>query len=90
MPTIYTYVESDINVEIGVVEFVDSCSEHDIQNLLSYLNTENHLKSNPIVSSKMSVLELEFNDKVLVLLNKFYQMDISDIEIIENLYKKYI
>ena len=35
MATIYTNVDVDVDIEID--EFVDSCSERDIKNLIRYL-----------------------------------------------------
>ena len=89
MATIYTTVDVDVDIEID--EFVDSCSERDLQMLIRYLQEEGYLdKSNIRDESKMTSIEIEFRDKMSLLSDKFYQMTIEEAELIENLYNKYL
>ena len=88
MATIYTTVDVDVDIEID--EFVDSCSERELKMLVRYLQKEGYLnKSNIRDESKMTLSEIEFCDKMSLLSDKFYQMTIEDSEIIEKLYEKY-
>jgi len=88
MATIYTTVDVDVDIEID--EFVDSCSERELQMLVRYLQEVGYLdKSNIRDESKMTSNEIEFRDKMSLLSDKFYQMTIEDSEIIEKLYEKY-
>ena len=88
MATIYTTVDVDVDIEID--EFVDSCSEKDLQMLIRYLQEAGYLdKSNIRDESKMTSNEIEFRDKMSLLSDKFYQMTIEEAELIENLYNKY-
>ena len=89
MATIYTTVDVDVDIEID--EFVDSCSERELQMLVRYLQKEGYLdKSNIRDESKMTSSEIEFRDKMSLLSDKFYQMTIEEAELIENLYNKYL
>ena len=89
MVTIYTTVDVDVDIEID--EFVDSCSERELQMLVRYLQKEGYLdKSNIRDESKMTSIEIEFRDKMSLLSDKFYQMTIEEAELIENLYNKYL
>ena len=89
MATIYTTVDVDVDIEID--EFVDSCSERELQMLVRYLQKEGYLdKSNIRDESKMTSSEIEFRDKMSLLSDKFYQMTIEDAELIEDLYEKYL
>ena len=89
MATIYTTVDVDVDIEID--EFVDSCSERDLQMLIRYLQEAGYLdKSNIRDESKMTSNEIEFRDKMSLLSDKFYQMTIEEAELIENLYNKYL
>ena len=73
MVTIYTTVDVDVDIEID--EFVDSCSERELQMLVRYLQKEGYLdKSNIRDESKMTSNEIEFRDKMSLLSDKFYQM----------------
>jgi hypothetical protein len=88
MASIYTTVDVDVDIEID--EFVDSCSERELQMLVRYLQEVGYLdKSNIRDESKMTSNEIEFRDKMSLLSDKFYQMTIEDSEIIEKLYEKY-
>ena len=88
MASIYTTVDVDVDIEID--EFVDSCSERELKMLVRYLQKEGYLnKSNIRDESKMTLSEIEFCDKMSLLSDKFYQMTIEDSEIIEKLYEKY-
>ena len=88
MVTIYTTVDVDVDIEID--EFVDSCSERELQMLVRYLQKEGYFdKSNIRDESKMTSIEIEFRDKMSLLSDKFYQMTIEEAELIENLYNKY-
>jgi hypothetical protein len=88
MATIYTTVDVDVDIEID--EFVDSCSERELQMLVRYLQEVGYLdKSNIRDESKMTSNEIEFRDKMSLLSDKFYQMTIEEAELIENLYNKY-
>ena len=88
MASIYTTVDVDVDIEID--EFVDSCSERELQMLVRYLQEVGYLdKSNIRDESKMTSNEIEFRDKMSLLSDKFYQMTIDDAEILEKLYEKY-
>ena len=88
MATIYTTVDVDVDIEID--EFVDSCSERELKMLVRHLQEVDYLdKSNIRDESKMTSNEIEFRDKMSLLSDKFYQMTIEDAEILEKLYEKY-
>lgn len=88
MASIYTTVDIDVDIEID--EFVDSCSKRDMKNLVRYLSEQGHLgKFNMKDESKMTANEIEFNDKMSLISSKFHQMSVEEIEMIEDLYKKY-
>lgn len=88
MATIYTTVDVDVDIEID--EFVDSCNERDMKNLIRYLQEEGYLgKFNIKDETKMTPNEIEFREKMLLLSDKFYQMTMEESELIENLYNKY-
>ena len=88
MATIYTTVDVDVDIEID--EFVDSCSPRDMKSLINYLQSEGHLgKFNILDESKMTANEIEFRDKISCLSHKYYQMSVEEIEFIETLYNKY-
>jgi len=88
MATIYTSVDVDVDIEID--EFVDSCNERDMKNLLRYLSEEGYLgKYNVRDESKMTANEIDFRDKISFLSDKYYQMSVEEIGLVEAIYNKY-
>jgi hypothetical protein len=88
MATIYTSVDVDVDIEFD--EFVESCSNREIQLLISYLAEMGHLGRNKVKDdTKMTANEIEFSDKMLLLSDKYYQMTTEEIEFLETIYNKY-
>jgi hypothetical protein len=88
MGTIYTTVDVDVDIEID--EFVDSCTDREIQLLINYLGEVGHLSRHKVKDdAKMTANEIEFSDKMLLLSDKYYQMTTEEIEVLETLYNKY-
>ena len=88
MASIYTTVDIDVDIEID--EFVDSCSTRDMQMLIRYLQEEGHLSNlNVKDESKMTADEIEHCNMLSTLMDKYIQMSVEDLQTIENLYNKY-
>ena len=88
MATIYTNVDVDVDIEID--EFVDSCRPKELKELIEYLKSEGHLGSFSIRDeSKMTANEIEFRSKMSFLSDKYYQMTFEETEFIDTIYNKY-
>jgi CRP-like cAMP-binding protein len=88
MATIYTSVDVDVDIEID--EFVDSCSSRDIENLLRYLSNQGYMSKFGIPDeTKMTAQEERFAEQLASLSRRYHQMSSYEIEFIENLYNKY-
>ena len=88
MATIYTNVDIDVDIEID--EFVDSSSNRDIKDLIQYLATSGHLSKFKILDeSRMTAGEIEFNEQLISLSEKYLQMPKEEIDLIASLYNKY-
>ena len=89
MASIYTTVDIDVDIEID--EFVDSCSERDIQMLVRYLSNEGHLSKFKDIrdESKMTAIEIEYCNMLSTLMDKYIQISVYDLQTIETLYDKY-
>jgi len=91
MPTITAY-HVDVDVDIDVEDFIAECSNREINDLINTLAKDGHLSSKQITkaSSKgLSVLEEEFSNKCIELASKFHSISNEELELIENLHKKY-
>ena len=89
MPTIYTYVDTEVDVEIDVIEFIDSCSEKEMNELINYLTKEGYVNGLVKDESKMTSGEIDFNNQMSLLSDKYYQMTNEETALIETLYNKY-
>ena len=87
---------ADVNVDVEVDEFVDSCSKREIKELIDYLVDEGHLPESVLDSngdnkdSKISYLEQEFIDNMDKLKGKYYSLSGEDESEIMKIIKKYI
>lgn len=86
MPTFYTE-----DLDISVDEFLSSCDSHDITELITSLIEDGHLPNNsiPKQKQKLGVLEAEFFEKIDKLKNVYYHINNEDLELIDNLVRKY-
>ena len=88
MPYVYATVDVDVDVEID--EFVDSCSDRDIKELIKYLASSGHLSKFKVLDeSKMTANEIEFNEQLILLSEKYYQMTKEETDFIQTLHNKY-
>ena len=88
MPTIYANVDVDVDFEID--EIVDSCSDREIKSLIKYLASAGHLSKFKVLDeSRMTANEIEFNEQLITLSEKYYQMTKEEIDLITSLYNKY-
>lgn len=88
MASIYTTVDIDVDIEID--EFVDSCSDREMKKLLTYLSDQGYISKFGFPDQeKMTGQEEEYAEKLSLLSRKYHQMSIDEIEFIENLYNKY-
>ena len=89
---------ADVNVDVEVDEFVDSCSKREIKELIDYLVDEGHLpesvldNNGDIKDSKnsKSYLEQEFINNIDYLKSKYYSLSGEDESEIMKIIKKYI
>jgi ribosomal protein S8 len=89
MASIYTTVDIDVDIEID--EFVDSCSTRDIENLLKYLSNQGYLSKFGVPDeTKMTSQEEKFVEKLTSLSQKYHQMSVDEIDTLEKLFSKYI
>lgn len=84
MPTFYTE-----DLDISVDEFLSSCDSHDITELINALIEDGYLPNNSTPKQKLGVLEAEFFEKIDNLKNVYYHINNEDLELIDNLVKKY-
>jgi (p)ppGpp synthase/HD superfamily hydrolase len=87
MPYFETYAE----VEVEVDEFLSSCGSKEIKRVIKWLNEEGHLTNvtTPIPENEQLISDKNWNQNCQKLSEIRLQMSMKDIEVIENILKKY-
>ena len=84
MPNFLIYVDIDIE------EFIESCSNKDIKELIEILEDDEYIKPNSSMESKNSIYHMESECDIMILKiaeNK-HQISIEDENLIRCIYKK--
>ena len=91
MPSFVEYgVEVDVDLDITVDEFLSECSSREIKELIDALIADGHLSAHSLSNSVvLSLNESDFAKKTVDLASKYYSMSNEDIQIIEDIHKKY-
>jgi hypothetical protein len=87
MPYFETYTE----VEVQVDEFLSSCREREIREIIEKLKEDGHLSNLnvPIPEEKQSILDKNWNESCQKLSEIRLQMSEEDCQTILNIIKKY-
>jgi hypothetical protein len=83
-----------ISIDVDLDDVYMAMDDRNKKLMAEWLDKEDHLDEYKTTSidfyeGKLSVLEEEFATKLAKLASKFHSMDNEEIELIENLYKKY-
>jgi len=87
MPYFETYAE----VQVEVDEFLSSCNEREIKEVIDKLKEGGHLSNInvPIPENEQLISDRNWNQTCQKLSEIRLQMSMEDIEVIENILKKY-
>lgn len=81
-----------ISIDVDLDDVYDNMCSRDRERMADWLKDDGYLSDEPEgydIPPSTSLLESQFHDKLIGLSSKFYSMSNEEIEIIENLYKKY-
>jgi type III secretory pathway lipoprotein EscJ len=86
MPEFESYIDVDVD------EMLDACSRREKDELIDLLVEEGLVRRlvGKNGSSKLSVMESEFFEKIDMLKDKYYSLSKEDEETMNNLFKKYL
>jgi len=80
----------DANVDIDVDDYIRTCSEREIKELIGVLKGDGHLPNYFPTNEKMSFLEESFVKKMSELSSQYTRISLEDEEVLEKLFKKYL
>jgi hypothetical protein len=86
MPEFESYIDVDVD------EMLDACSKREKDELIDLLVEEGLVKRlvGKNGDSKLSIMELEFFEKIDRLKDEYYSLSREDEETMNNLFKKYL
>jgi transcription initiation factor IIE alpha subunit len=85
MPKFYEMVEVEAEVWVDVNEFIDSCSDKEIQKIITRLVEDGLIKKSDVKNPRDNVLDEIWKGKVEKLFNNRLQLSNEEIEIIEKI-----
>jgi len=85
------YIESYVDVDIDVDDFLEHCSEKELKNVVEWLRDEGRVSNiePSIPENKLTFMDKEWIEKCQKLVNIRLQMSKEDEELILNILKKY-
>lgn len=89
MPTFDEYVETLAEISITPREFVQACDEDDFEELQEHMRESRYYKPGITLVLAENIYDVEWNEVMKKLVNSRMRMDLSDIETIINIAKKY-
>ncbi len=79
-----------VDVDIEVEDFVDVCSQKEMENLIKYLVDQKYLINTAIVTeNQLTYDEEQFYILLEKLTNSYFTMSVEDRNVLENIAKKY-
>jgi hypothetical protein len=81
-----------ISIDVDLDDIYNEMSSRDKDRMAEWLKEDGYINDKPEgydIPPSTSSLESQFHDKLIGLSSKFYSMSNEELELIENLYKKY-
>ena len=93
MPSFISYgVEVDVDVDVDIDEFLEECSDKEIQKVVEWLKDEGHLEDNNArtpVDPTDNIMDIAYKEAINKLYNKRINLSLEEEEFIINLANKY-
>lgn len=88
MPTVDTNIDIDVDVDIEVDDFLEACSDEDIQGIIDYLIDNDYLEA-PQDKSKKTLTEYYWDITVSKLTENRLLLTDEELEFIEKIAKRF-
>jgi uncharacterized membrane-anchored protein YjiN (DUF445 family) len=89
MPKFYEMVEVEAEVWVDTNEFIDECSDKEIQKIITRLVEDGLIEKSDVKNPKDNVLDEMWKEKVEKLFNNRLQLSNGEIEIIEKIANRF-
>ena len=88
MPNILVPVDTEIDVDVNVKDFLEDCSDYEIDEIIQWLKNKNYLKGSSIID-QVSVAESEFIEALDKIYTKWNVLSTEETELIINISKRF-
>jgi uncharacterized protein YlzI (FlbEa/FlbD family) len=85
MPRFYT----DAEVDVDVTEFMNSCNDHEINEVIHYLKQNDFLPKAVNNTSNISINEIEFEDNLTAISGNYLILTKEEEEVISKIAKRF-
>jgi hypothetical protein len=89
MPSFTSYVETDVDVDINVDEFIDHCSDKDIDEIIKILSKKGRINKLFTTSKVQLYTEQAWVETLNKLITNRLSLTNEEIETIENISKRF-
>lgn len=90
MPRFYEYVETEVDLDISVEDFLDECDSSDIEDIIKRLNKEGYLTSLICLDDdNKSLIQIEMEENLTKILNNRHNLTMEEEEIIKKIASKF-
>ena len=91
MPRFYQFVETEVDVDISIREFVEECDNDDIERLIKLLKEGGYLRGNvSILEDETSTIqEMEMKNSLTKIFENRLSLSMEEEEMIKNISKKF-
>ena len=88
MPNILVQVDTEVDVDVEVNDFLEDCDEYEIEQVIDWLKDKEHLK-NTDIDKQVCVAELEFIEALDKIYTKWNMLSKEEIDFIINISKRF-
>jgi ribonucleotide reductase alpha subunit len=88
MPNILVQVDTEVDVDVEVNDFLEDCDEYEIEQVIDWLKDKGHLK-NTDIDRQVCVAELEFIEALDKIYTKWNVLSKEETEFIINISKRF-
>jgi hypothetical protein len=89
MPSFSQYTEVEVDIDIEVGDFIDECSDREIQRMIKILRKEGYLSPNDGVPGEDNLLDIEYKNALDKLYNRRIYLTLEEEQFIKQLANRF-
>jgi hypothetical protein len=89
MPSFSQYTEVEVDIDIEVSDFIDECSDREIQRMIKILRKEGYLSPDEGMPGEDNLLDIEYKNALDKLYNRRIYLTLEEEQFIKQLANKF-